>query len=191
MPSVTSICSKPYHLILVRHSQPEITQGVPACEWRLSAEGRARCQPLAEEIAQRYAPVAIVSSDEPKAIETAALIARPLGLTAELRPDLREHEREAGPLLDARAFQAAIADLFARPEELVYGRETATQALARFSRAIGMVLAEHPVGDVVVVSHGTVMSLYLAATAGSDGYAVWRSLRLPDMRAVTRTDQPS
>ena len=41
-----------HHLLLVRHSQPEIMLGLPARDWRLSAEGRARCQLLAEEIAR-------------------------------------------------------------------------------------------------------------------------------------------
>lgn len=180
----------PASLLLVRHSQPEMTAGAPR-DWRLSAEGRTRCQPLAEEIARRYSPVAVMSSDEPKAIETAEVIARPLGLDVEILRDLREHEREAAPLLDDTAFQAAIAGFFAHPEELVYGRESATDALARFSRGIEMALAQHSLGDVVVVTHGTVMSLYLAATTGADPYALWQCLRLPDLRVIGRPDRPA
>lgn len=178
-----------HHLLLVRHSQPEIMLGLPARDWRLSAEGRARCQLLAEEIARSYSPVAVVSSDEPKAIETAELIARPLGLAVERQPDLREHEREAAPRLDDAAFQAAIATFFAHPGELVYGRETAKSALARFTGGIAGVLGERPTGDIVVVTHGTVMSLYLGALTGASPLAIWESLRLPDLRVVARPDE--
>lgn len=178
----------PYHLLLVRHSQPEITLGLLARDWRLSAEGRARCQPLAEEIARRFHPVIVVSSDEPKAIETADLIAARLDVPVEIARDLREHEREAVRTLADDAFQSAIADFFARPQELVYGRETAARALARFSAAVAAVLAAHPAGDVVVVTHGTVMSLYLGALTGTSPLVIWKSLCLPDLRVIPRRD---
>ena len=38
------------HLILVKHSLPEIMEDVPAREWILSAEGRARCKRLADRL---------------------------------------------------------------------------------------------------------------------------------------------
>jgi broad specificity phosphatase PhoE len=177
-----------HHLILVRHAQPEITLGVAARDWRLSEEGRRRCQPLAEEIARRYAPVVVVSSDEPKAIETADLIAEPLGVSIEIAYDLREHDRDEGKLLDDAAFQATVTAFFARPAELLFGKETAVSALFRFWNGIADVLAAHPAGDIVVVTHGRVMSLYLAAVTGVDPYPLWQSLRLPDARVIARPD---
>lgn len=176
--------SRDHFLIFVRHSQPEIVLGVAAREWRLSPEGRCRCKSLAKEIALHYQPVAVASSAEPKAIETAEFIARPFGLPVEMACDLREHEREPVRVLDDAAFQAAIAAFFTHPEELVYGHETAAGALARFSRAVTHVMATHPVGDIVVVTHGTVMS----SLTGDDPLALWRSLRLPDMRVIERPD---
>lgn len=179
------------HLILVRHSLPEIQAGVPAREWRLSEEGRARCRPLAKEIAARFAPVAIASSDEPKAVETAELTAAALGLSVEIEPDLREHERPSGLMLSEAAFQATIAGFFSHPQELVYGGETASEALSRFSTGIARLLATRPVGDIVVVTHGTVMSLYCASRTGDDPFTLWQSLRLPDLRALIRSEESS
>ena len=63
------------HLILVKHSLPEIVENVPAREWKLSDEGRVRAQRLAERI-NHYRPEVIVSSIESKAKETAEIIAR-------------------------------------------------------------------------------------------------------------------
>jgi broad specificity phosphatase PhoE len=55
------------HLILVRHSLPEMVAGVDAREWRLSDEGRERCIALAKRLAP-YQPARLISSDEPKAM---------------------------------------------------------------------------------------------------------------------------
>jgi 2,3-bisphosphoglycerate-dependent phosphoglycerate mutase len=67
-------------LLLVRHSVPAPDPSVPSEEWRLSEEGRGRCAELARHIAV-YEPQRLLSSPEPKALETAELIAAILGPT--------------------------------------------------------------------------------------------------------------
>src|SRR5690242_11629427 len=94
-------------LLLIRHSAPEVAPGVPARAWRLSAEGRRRCGPLAERMAA-YAPRAIVSSAEPKAEETARLVGALLGVPVETMAGLHEHERDDVGYLGREAFEAAI-----------------------------------------------------------------------------------
>jgi len=169
-------------LILVKHSLPEIVDGVRARDWRLSAEGRRRCDPLADALAV-YAPSgAISSSDEPKAVETAEPVAARLGLTTDIDADLGEHRRGAKRLLDESEWQAAIARLFAYPDRLEYGEETGDQARLRFETAIRRALATHGAtssGACVCVCHGSVIALFTAAFAGVDGYALWRRLELP------------
>src|SRR5262249_6005844 len=157
-----------HHLLLVRHSTPEIALGVPARDWRLSAEGRARAHLLAERLTA-YSPALLASSDEPKAIETASILGQRLGLSSEIVPDLREHERPNAPLLDAAAFQAAIARFFAHPEAIVFGAESAAQALARFSHAVSGLIARAPAGDTLLVTHGTVLALFVAAVTAKSG----------------------
>jgi len=48
---------------------PHINPGVPANRWSLSAEGERRCLPLAAQLSA-YRPHIIITSAEPKAIET-------------------------------------------------------------------------------------------------------------------------
>jgi len=170
-------------LLLIRHSAPEVAPGVPAREWHLSAEGRRRCGPLAERMAA-YAPRVIVSSAEPKAEETARLVGARLGVPIETAPGLHEHERDNAGYLGRDEFQAAVADLFARPDVLALGRETATRALARFSAAVEGALAAHPAGDLAIVAHGTVMTLFVAHHAGVAPYPFWRALGLPALVAL-------
>ena len=185
-------CAAAQRLILVKHSLPEIVDGVRASEWRLGKEGRRRCEALADALAV-YAPSGVItSSDEPKAIETAERIAAPYGLTTAIDADLGEHKRGARKLLDEAAWQDAIARLFARPDRLEYGEETGDQARARFETAIRRVLASRAgaaTGACVCVAHGTVISLFTAALAGVDGHALWRRLELPSFVVLSLAEK--
>ncbi|MEO6060713.1 MAG: histidine phosphatase family protein [Thermoflexales bacterium] len=179
-------------LILVKHSLPEIVDGVRARDWRLSEEGRRRCDALADALAA-YAPSgALTSSDEPKAIETAERVAARLGLPAAVDADLSEHKRGSKKLLDETEWQAAMARLFAHPNRLEYGEETGDQARLRFETAIRRALAAHVAtssGACVCVCHGTVISLFTVALAGVDGYALWRRLELPSFVVLSLADK--
>jgi 2,3-bisphosphoglycerate-dependent phosphoglycerate mutase len=165
-------------VLLVRHSVPAIDPEIPSEEWRLSAEGRSRCEPLAAQLAT-YEPQTIVSSTEPKARETAALLAERLGLTVRESDDLREQARRTIGWLELGELEAGIRALFERRDEVVFGEESAADAVTRFSRAVAGLGP-----SAVVVSHGTVISLYAAAETGRDPYEIWRSLELPDLLVV-------
>ena len=49
-------------------------------------------------------------------------------------------------------------------------------ARARFSAT----LARHSARPLLVASHGTILSLYLAPVLGLDPYELWKSLSLPE-----------
>lgn len=164
-------------LILVRHSTPEIRRDIPAAEWHLSAEGAARARAFAERLSPLNA-ACVFTSREPKAMETAHAIAGKLGLAVEQVPGLHEQERPAAQMLSREAFDQNIRDLFARPGALVFGAETADQARRRFTMAL-MRLVTRTTGDVVVVTHGTVMTLFVAEATGVDPFAFWRRQQMP------------
>jgi broad specificity phosphatase PhoE len=165
-------------VLLVRHSVPEVDPSIPAADWRLTAEGRSRCAALAERLAA-HEPDVVVSSPEPKARETAELLAARLGLELREAAELREQERRTVGWLERAELEAGIRRLFAEPDQVVFGEESATDALARFSRAVD------GLGDgAVVVSHGTVISLYAAGCTGSDAFEIWSGLELPDLLVV-------
>jgi broad specificity phosphatase PhoE len=166
------------HLILVKHSLPEIVPGEPAAAWRLSPEGRARCRPLAEKLAA-YRPRIVVSSVEPKARETAEAVAATLGCGLEVVAGLQEHERSSVPFMSKDAFEAAVAAFFARPTELVFGEETADLAHVRFAAAVDGVLAHHAGQTVAIVAHGTVITLFAARATGLEPLSLWKTLGLP------------
>lgn len=166
-------------LVLIRHSSPEYDPEQPACLWRLSEAGRRRCVALAERLAA-YDLTTLVTSTEPKAIETGQIVAGILAIRCDSAPGLHEHERpEAAGTADRERFQASVARLFRNPGELVLGTETADAAHARFAAAIARVGEECPSGNLGIVSHGTVMSLLISRANSFDPYPFWAGLGLP------------
>jgi broad specificity phosphatase PhoE len=174
----------PETLILVKHARPEIEPEQPAAQWALSEAGREACEPLAQALAV-WKPEALVASTEAKAAETARLTAERLGVPWRTAPGLYEHDRTDTPYFAAEADYAAhVEALFLRPDERVYGRETAREALNRFSVALDAAVAKYAGRCVAVVAHGTVIALYSAHLwhmDGRAGYDLWRRLGLPSL----------
>src|SRR5580658_6257850 len=79
-------------LVLVKHAPPEVSPQVAAPRWVLSADGRRRCAWLASQL-RELGVTRLYASLEPKALETAALTAAPLGLEVRPRPHLQENDR--------------------------------------------------------------------------------------------------
>lgn len=179
------------NLILIKHAPPLIEPNLPPDQWHLSDEGRRACRPLAEAL-REYSPAVIVHSREPKAAETAAGVAEHLHLPIQPADDLHEHDRSNVPHLHSAEFISMVELFFRKPDDLVLGRETAAQALARFTaaveHAVERVASEHPDQTVAIVSHGTVIALYVAALSDHKPFDLWRRLKLPSFVVV---DSPS
>ncbi|GAC1632508.1 MAG: hypothetical protein NVS4B11_33370 [Ktedonobacteraceae bacterium] len=168
-------------LFLIRHAQPQVTPGIPARLWPLAPKGREGAQQLAQRIAADLQSTRLFASPEPKAHETAQIIAHHLSLPMETVEGLREHEREHTPFLGKEAWEATLIDFFSRPTELIFGDESAHQALQRFSAAVEKSVAGNPHGNVAIATHGTVLTLFVAYhNPQIDAVAFWRSLKLPD-----------
>lgn len=165
-------------MILVRHSNPEADPEVPPAEWSLSAAGRTRARALADRL-RPLSPDSIHSSPERKARETADILAAALQLRVTIVADLREHDRAGVPFFHTPGvFEEYVRRLFESPQERVFGNESAAASLTRFRHAIGEVSgsgARRP----LVVTHGTVMSLYIAAELGVDAALIWKQLATP------------
>src|SRR4051812_6934273 len=97
-------------LILIKHAHVQVEPEVPADQWHLSEKGKQSCKDLAERLAG-YAPFALVSSEETKAMETAAEIARELGISSTTQPGLEEHDRSNVPVMQPREF-ISMMELF-------------------------------------------------------------------------------
>jgi len=174
-------------LVLVRHSQSKPEPELPAANWPLTAEGVARCRPLAAQLAA-HEPDRIIASVEPKASQTAAEIAAHLGMEWTTAADLHEHDRTGEPFTSQEGFIQRVVAFFSRPNELVMGRETAVQAQTRFVTAVQSLVAQHPGETLLVVTHGTVMTLFTGYFNPIAPIPFWQSLQMPDYRLYSLPD---
>ena len=171
------------YLILVKHSLPKVKQNLPANKWKLSKEGQARTRRLAERLSY-FHPDVIFSSPEPKAKETAEIIANILQLELHIVEDLHEHDRSNLPYLSQDEFQASIREFFQKPSALVFGEETANESHSRFYRAVHTILKNHTNKTVVIVAHGTVISLFVSRLTGISDLLLWNELDLPSFVVI-------
>lgn len=175
------------NIIFIRHSQSRPAPGQPPSQWPLTDTGRQRCVALATRMRAEPAmlPDLIVCSEELKPRQTGALIAERLGLPHTVAPGLHEHARERVDWLGDDEFARAVAALFARPDELVFGEETATEARERFAAGVRAAVAANPTQRLAIVTHGTVLALFLAQQNGLAAESFWRRLGMPALARAT------
>lgn len=123
----------------------------------------------------------IYASLEPKALETAALVASRLGLDVGPRGGLEENDRTGLGFVAAEKLNKRMRRFFEEPSRPVIGEETAQAALARFEAALAPLAAEANAGSgsVAVVTHGTVLTLLVAKYNPVIPFNFWESLALP------------
>lgn len=175
-----------HDLILIRHSLTQVDPDVPSHTWVLSEEGRKRCYLLADSL-RPHRPSRLITSTELKAQETGQLIAKQLGLPVTSVPGLEEHKRSRAGFLDAAAFKHQIARLLTEPETLVFGEETGQQAQQRFTQTVDQLRQQYPKDTLALVSHGTILTLFVSAFNPVDPISFWENLNLPDFLLINST----
>lgn len=171
-------------LILIKHAAPLVDPATSSDLWKLSEAGRFQCQALGERLESEHIQW-IVSSEEPKARETAEILSRKFGRPVRSAPGLGEHDRRNVPHMRSRDFISMMELFFRKPGERVLGSESANEALERFTKAVDEVIASHAEGNVAIVAHGTAIALYLAANSHRSGFELWRAMGLPSYAVVS------
>jgi broad specificity phosphatase PhoE len=144
--------------LYITHPQVRIDPAVAVPKWGLSETGAARARlaatrPWARQLGR------IISSDETKAIETAALVAAG-GLSVEVIEGMHENDRSATGFLAPPEFEKAADWFFANPTASFHGWERAIDAQARNVSKVEEVLRQHdPKVPVAFVGHGGVGTL--------------------------------
>lgn len=144
-------------VVLVRHGHP-LQEGEDPTRWPLSPEGRRAAADLARLDVWR--PVErIVTSPEPKAQETAAMLANARDLPLAILDDLREVRRP----YEASGYEDKIR-LFLKGEPPA-GWEARGEAEARIGRAMRTITKDR--GAVGAVSHALLLALFVAQVMGA------------------------
>lgn len=170
-------------LVLIRHARVDVDATRPADQWRLSAEGARAATALGRHPAVEGVE-RVFTSPEPKAVATATALA--LGTPVPVAA-LRELDRSAlGWLQSGDDYAATVTAILQRPQDAVRGCERAMDAQRRMVDAVAALVHTHPDQTAALVSHGIVLTLYLAWLMGRDtpDLALWRALRFPDLAVV-------
>jgi 2,3-bisphosphoglycerate-dependent phosphoglycerate mutase len=166
-------------IVLVRHAEsvwPAL--GVPDHDERpLTGNGLAAASSLVPRLAA-YAPAAVLSSPQLRAVQTVAPAADALGLDVITWPELREWE---SGLLPSADWETSYAHSWAHPQFAHGDGESLDELTVRSGKALARMAAEYPDATVVVGSHGTFLSRALIA-AGH--HADWESCRAMPMPAI-------
>ncbi|MCP5093949.1 MAG: histidine phosphatase family protein [Chloroflexi bacterium] len=177
-------------LIFIRHSKVVKDPTIPSHTWQLSEDGRSLCLDRLPQLTS-YQPTIFVTSTENKARETGQIMANALNVPWHDAPGLQEHDRTGVPYFgNVRAFETAVSTLFAHPDKLVFGQETANQAYTRFNHAVDAVMKNNPTGNIAIVAHGTILTLFI--TRNNPHIApmpFWQTLKLPDIIITTWPDK--
>ena len=174
-------------LVLVKHAMPFVESHAPPSSWRLSEEGRKQSLALAERL-EGYALERVVTSEEPKAAESAEIVAERLGLAWSVAPELHEHDRTGAAFGTQKEFESIARTFFENPDSLVWGNETAERARARFTGGVRAVLEKHPEGNLALVAHGTVITLFLTHHEDVNPHEFWLRLGLPSYCVLSLPD---
>ncbi len=147
-------------LYLIRHARTRM-MGDTAERWPLSEKGRRDAGTLARQGFWRQIDL-IFSSPEPKALQTAEPAARRWGIPLKIADCLHELRR---PRL-VQDYPKTVTHLFAAPEKSIADMEPAAQAAERITCCLKELVTTHPKQTLAAVSHGLVLTLYLAQLEG-------------------------
>lgn len=149
----------------VSHPEVRIDGAVPVPRWGLTDVGRARAEAMCEQpwVARIER---IISSDETKALELAAIVGAHRGIPIEVRADTAETDRSATGFLPPETYGEVSDRWFASPAAHEDGWEAAADVQARMLRSLADVLAGSE--NVMVAGHGGAGTLLWCALAGEE-----------------------
>jgi broad specificity phosphatase PhoE len=161
-------------IYLIRHAH---------ADWRdddarpLSRVGSRTAHLVADKLASR--PIAaLYTSPSTRSRETVEPLAKRLGLQAEVVADLREREL---PVVPPDEFDGLVRQAWDLPEEAPGGGESNARAQVRGLAVLLAVVVRHHGSQVVLATHGNLLTLMLNALDPSFGYHFWRRLSFPDI----------
>jgi probable phosphoglycerate mutase len=169
-------------LLLVRHGESAPARlDAPAprmdghSDPELAPEGREQAEQLAERLAHQKIDAIYVTSLR-RTAETAAPLARRLGLELRVEPDLREiylgeWEGIAFRKYVSERHPIAVQMFLEQRWDVIPGAESNAAFSARVRAGLERIVAAHPGGRVVVVVHGGVIGQTMALAGASSAFS--------------------
>ena len=163
--------------IFLRHAETIKDPSRPAPEWDLTPDALVKIEEYISD--NRFANVTkIYSSTESKAIATGKPVAEFLNLQINEMEDFVEVKREKKFLTDEEFLDQKKREL-TNIDKIENGVESANTALLRFEMGIQKLEEKYSNENILIVTHGTVMALYLAKLENDmeNIFARWQKLK--------------
>lgn len=130
-----------------------------------------------------FAPVAVLSSPQLRAVQTVAPTAAALGIEVTTWPELREWE---SGLLPSEDWETLYAHSWAHLGFARGSGESLDALTVRAGKALARMADEHPDATVLVGSHGTFLSRALIAVGKHANWEWCRAMPMPAIYEVVR-----
>ncbi|NOX71557.1 MAG: histidine phosphatase family protein, partial [Candidatus Micrarchaeota archaeon] len=148
-------------IIFLRHAETKKDAAIPVSKWVLTERGKRCAKELAESGIFDDVDVIIVSG-EMKSYQTALPFSYKTDKKIIRMPELNEINRDASGLMSKEEYDEMKRKIFEDLDFTDLGWESARHALERFASAIRMIDKYYVDKKILIVSHGTVMTLYFA-----------------------------
>jgi broad specificity phosphatase PhoE len=146
-------------IYFLRHAETTIDPSLPAREWSITPDGLQRARELAKSDA--FCKIeGIVYSSEKKARQTADAFAEELDVDIYEIPELGELRRQHGEFLSNKEYRYMVRETLMDWDHNVRGWESGAEALHRFAEGVKRINIMFYSRNILVVSHGLVLTLY-------------------------------
>lgn len=177
-------------IIFIRHAPTIPDKDQHSTEWQLGEESQLLCHRLADEI-RPYDVRKIYTSVESKAQLTGRFVAEKYGnIPVEAVENLHETERHSRSFYENQdEFRHAVVEAMRKPDDLVFGDETFTDAKNRLGMKVDELAKKHPDETIVIVSHGRILAVYLASIMDESPESIWKKIKMPAYAIFSRENQ--
>lgn len=168
-----------------RHGKTFVDNSTPIADWVLTEDGAKKAKEVSDSDVFDDVDI-IYSSKEIKAIQTAQPVAEKLNKEILQVKELGELFRPNGHSIGLDRYNEIKEKLYADFDYSEDGWETINHALERFSKAVKQIDEKHEGKNILIVAHGTVMTIFFAKLQGklNDMYSRWKGLGFCDWGVV-------
>ncbi len=165
-------------IYLLRHAESNVNLSKPARDWSITLDGKEKARELTSTEAFE-AIDGIVHSSEKKARQTADAFAENLDVQMYELSGLDELKREHERVLTEEEYRARVRDTLSDMDGHVIGWESGSSALKRFESAVNKVNIMFHSKNILIVSHGIVLTIYFCKLKNfqSIAYERWSQLK--------------
>ncbi len=169
------------NLIFIRHSKSLVNPHIPITTWGLSQEGVVLAKKL-QDLTQIKTLDVIYVSLQPKALETALLATKNLGIPIKTDDNLTESTSFTAKFVSVEQLDKNTKDYYSSKDKSINGGETSHVAVNRFNNVISdIVKREKDKQNIGIVSHGNILADFTMQYAKGNAYELVEKMKQPDI----------